>query len=524
MPAGQGILVLGIDAASPGLLERWAAEGRLPAIAALLDAGAVARTRGIEGFFIGATWPSLSTGVGPAGHGIHYLAQLRPGSYSYERVADRPERREPFWTTASRAGRNVAVLDVPLSRLAPDLNGIQIVEWGAHDSMYGFQTSPDGLREEIVSTFGLHPQTGTCDGSRRTARDYEAFVDRLVRGASIKGRLTRSLLARGGWDLFVQVFTEAHCAGHQCWHLHDTGHPGHDGQLAAAVGDPLLRVYQAVDTAIGEIVEEAGAATVVLVAAHGMAYQYGAQVLLPEILFRLDVAARPREAEAQPGPGRALARRAWHALPAWAREPLEPAVRRVLPSPPPDELPRMWADPARSLCFQVANGLPVGGIRLNLAGREPAGRLTPGVEADRFCDRLAADLTALEDPRTGRQLIRRVVRTADLYDGPHIDELPDLLVEWCDDGPLANTVTGPADAAIVRAGSARLGLVEAPNDWARSGEHRPGGLLAVSGPGIRRGRLDDVDLVDVAPTILRLLEIEPQGLDGKPIATVVAPR
>ncbi len=69
-----------------------------------------------------------------------------------------------------------------------------------------------------------------------------------------------------------------------------------------------------------------------------------------------------------------------------------------------------------------------------------------------------------------------------------------------------------------------LGLVEAPNDWARSGEHRPGGLLAVSGPRIRRGRLDDVDLVDVAPTILQLLEIEPEGLDGKPIAAVAPPR
>ena len=30
--------MLGIDAASPELLERWAAEGRLPAIAALMDA------------------------------------------------------------------------------------------------------------------------------------------------------------------------------------------------------------------------------------------------------------------------------------------------------------------------------------------------------------------------------------------------------------------------------------------------------------------------------------------------------
>ena len=114
-------------------------------------------------------------------------------------------------------------------------------------------------------------------------------------------------------------------------------------------------------------------------------------------------------------------------------------MRHLRPAVEADELPRLWADPQRSLCFPVANGLPVGGIRMNLEGREPAGLLEPGAEADRFCEQLAADLTALEDPRTGCRLIRRVARTAELYQGPHIDELPDLLVEWSDDGPVANT-------------------------------------------------------------------------------------
>ena len=527
MPTSTGVLVLGIDAANPDLLERWAGEGLLPALRALLERGAVARTRGIDGFFIGSTWPSFSTGVGPARHGVHYLAQLRPGSYAYERVADRPERCEPFWVPTSRAGRRVAVLDVPLSRLAPNLNGIQTVEWGAHDGLYGFQAFPADLRDEITSTFGSHPQTGTCDGARRTARDYESFVDRLVQGASLKGRLTRTLLARGGWDLFIQVFTEAHCTGHQCWHLHDAEHPSHDPQLAAVVGDPLLRVYRSIDTAIGEIVAEAGDAIVILVVAHGMAHQYGAQFLLPEILFRLEVAARPaqEESESRPGAGRTVARRLWRTLPTEARLRLEPVVRPLRPAAQAaDELPRLWADPERSLCFPVANGLPVGGIRLNLAGREPAGRLQPGAEADRFCEQLATDLTALEDPETGRPLIRRVVRTVELYQGPHVAELPDLLVEWSDEGPLGNTQAGPPEAAIVRATSVKSGLIEGANGWGRTGEHRPGGLLVVAGPGVARSRLGDIDLLDIAPTIMHLLEVEPRNLEGKPLPALAGAR
>ncbi len=518
-PPPTDVLVLGIDAASPELLERWAREGALPTLRRLLGRAAVARTRGIEGFFVGSTWPSLSTGVGPARHGIHYLAQLRPGTYDYERIAERPERCAPFWVTASRAGRRVGILDVPLSRPADDLNGIQTVEWGGHDSLYGFRARPEELAREIERDVGLHPQSGSCDAPRRTARDYAAFVDRLVRGAEAKGRLTRALLARGGWDLFVQVFTEAHCVGHQCWHLHDVSHPNHDPELAGAVGDPLLRVYRAIDAAIGVILADAGDAIVLLVVAHGMRHQYGAQLLLPELLARLGVAA-PAVAQARaPGVGAAL-RAVGRGLPPGVRARLRPVVRRLRPDGAGDGLPRLPVDPERSLCFPVSNGLPVGAIRLNLAGREPAGRLAVA-EAERFCERLAADFAALRRPDTGERLVRRVVRTSDLHAGGRLDELPDLLVEWSDQGPLATSETGPAEAAVVRAASDRVGVVEAVNDWGRTGEHRPGGLVAGLGPRIAPARLDEVDLLDLAPTILGILGIEPRGLDGTPIPALI---
>ena len=49
----------------------------------------------------------------------------------------------------------------------------------------------------------------------------------------------------------------------------------------------------------------------------------------------------------------------------------------------------------RSNCFDIPNGEVYGGIRVNLVGREPQGKIKPGVEYDAFCDALTRDLCAL---------------------------------------------------------------------------------------------------------------------------------
>jgi len=511
------LLVLAVDAANPDLLRRWAADGTLPAIQGLIERGASIPTCGLEGLFAGSTWPSLSSGVAPGRHGIHYLAQVPPGRDAYEAITGWPERVDPFWVSLSRAGRRVAVLDVPLSRIAPGLNGIQTVEWGAHDTLYGFHASPPALETEIETAFGSHPQTGSCDARRATTDDYQDFLNRLAAGASAKGELTRALLGREHWDLVVQVFSEAHCAGHQCWHLHDPTHPSHSETLAAALGDPLERTYRAVDAAIGRVLAEAAGATVILLASHGMAHSYGTQFLLPELLFRLGVAAPTREEARRRTRWWRGARRGWRTLPEGARASLGSIVRRGdTTSQPGQGLPTVPVDVSRSLCFPVANGPAVGAIRLNVVGREPAGRLEPA-DVEAFSDRLAVDLSAVVDLDTGLPLVRRVVQTNELYSGPCLELLPDLLVEWSDNGPTANTHTGPRDAAIVRAASKKTGTVRGVNAWGRTGEHRPGGLVVAAGEGIRPGKLPEASILDIAPTITRLLGVRVPDVDGAPI-------
>lgn len=521
------LLLIGIDGANPDLLLKWCAAGDLPHLSALFERGQWTKTWGLEGFFIGSTWPSIYTGTGPARHGFHYQYQLRPGTYEFHR----PEEHglihgEPFWRVLSDAGHRVAILDVPLSPLENDLDGMQIVEWGGHDRVYGFQAHPPQIEDVVRSHFGPHPVGTPCDAVDRSTDDYRSFVDRLVEGVGRKAEMSCGYLREGGWDCFMQVFSESHCVGHQCWHLHDPTHPAYDASVASAVGDPIRRVYQAIDSAIGEMVQEAGDCMTFVFSSHGMSHWYGAQFLLREILFQLE-AARPPEPPAQVRDLRFLAlqgaTQAWHLLPRPVREALGGLRRRF--GPGMDELPARptpGVDLQQSRCFPLSNGLALGGIRLNLAGREPHGLLTPGAEAEAFCRTLAADLTAIIDERTGAPLIRRVLRVSDLYQGPHLDGLPDLVVDYDDSVATGSTGVGSGLGAQVRLHSPKFGLIEGANSFGRTGEHRPEGLLLAAGPGLGQHALTQpVSVLDLAPTWTRALGVRLANAEGRPIPGLI---
>jgi predicted AlkP superfamily phosphohydrolase/phosphomutase len=515
------VLVLGIDAGNRALIEAWAAEGVLPTMRSLMTRGVVGHTDSVEGFFVGSTWPSFYTGASPAEHGIHSLVQLRPGTYDLERC-DTGEfvKREPFWNHLSRAGRRVAILDVPLSGVSAGVNGIQMVEWGSHDAIYGFRTWPRTLAREVRARFGPHPLTTSCDVDHRTPAQFVDLTRRLVAGVRRKGALTRHYLGREEWDLFVQVFTEAHCAGHQCWHLHDRSAPGWDTATVAATGDPLREVYVAIDQAIADVLAGVGPETVVvLVVSHGMSYRVGAQFLLRDVLVRLSAAAAPAPAIAgEPGRLSAALAHGWALTPELMRRPVRAVRDRVHRWTDAPAWPRPLPPETRTgHCFVVDNGLVVGGIRLNLAGREPQGRLDP-TTAPEFCRQLSRDLLDVVEADSGRPIVERVLRTDDLYRGAYRHHLPDLLVEWSEAHPLGSATVGAGRGATVRLASGRIGTIEGVNRYCRSGDHRRGGLFVAMGPSLGPGRMAEVvSIMDFAPTFARLLGVELPAAAGRPI-------
>lgn len=510
MGAKARVVFLGICAGDRDLIFEWARAGALPALAAALDRGLVGLTNNVPLFYVQSVWPSFFTGVRPDKHGVHSWQQLRSGTYEQYR-AYTPDllQRPPFWDFLSRAGRRCAVLDVPHTLPSRTINGIQLVEWGAHDANHGFRTSPPELAQEVVARFGVHPQRGLCDATRTPAQ-LRRFADELLVGATKKAEMTRYFLDQGGWDFFAQVFTETHCVGHQCWHLHDPGHPRHDPAAVAIAGDPVRDVYVGVDRAIGEILRGIDEDTLVIIyAGHGFGPKYAGQYALTEILVRLGYAAPLQPAI--DGKDDALPRRVL----SWGWRNTPDAVRRLIrPHAPPRAAPRepplrRELDPAASRCFVIPNN-NYGGIRINLAGREPAGIVTPGGEYETFCADLTRDLLELANLADGKPLVRRVIRTAGEYASDLTTHFPDLLIEWAAETEVSGVV------------SPRIGEIRRGYDYCRTGDHRPGGFFIATGPGMEAGLLQrPVSIMDFAPTFCNIFDAPLEDFDGAPIRELV---
>lgn len=516
-------LVVALDAADPETIRSMAAAGELPALARLLDESATATTRNPYGLFVGSLWSTFFTARSAARTGFHCWEEIDTRSYEQRLTSPLEIRGRPFWETMSAAGRRVAVLDVPHSRAATPIDGIVLCEYGCHDRHFGFHTWPPPLAKEIDERFGLHPILAADPyevkewapddyvlraGQHRTADEERALLEGLLEGIERKSRVSTHLLAEGGWDLFLTVFGDSHSVGHQQWHLHDPTHPWHDPALAAELGDPLAAVYRALDRAVGEHLALVGRDTTVFVLlSHGMGPHYDGTHLLHEVLRLLDAE--------QVGGGAAMraAKRVWARTPSVVRRLVQPGAAALLrrrlarhPLPPV----RDWAtaeERAAQRFFSSPNNFVFGGVRINLAGREPGGLVRPGAEYDAVCDRLAEDLLALVNVDTGGPVVRHVARIDDHYHREPVDSLPDLLIDWAHDAPV-DTVWSP-----------KTGIVHGPYTHWRTGDHRPAGLLLASGPDMPAGTtFPAVDLVDLGASLAARFGVDlGDDVDGRPV-------
>ena len=513
------LVVIGVDAADAELVQKWARAGDLPTFASLLETGLVTPIATPVAVLEGGIWPTLLTSSSPATHGMFSFQALKPGTYAIENGmhADRLPV-PPFWAHMSRGGKRVAVVDVPFARPVEGLNGVQITNWGVHDAWSWRRCSwPSELIEDVVKRFGDHPEP-YCDVEKHSLADYEALRLRLLAGVDGKTRLLRHVLGQEEWDFFFGVFSESHCVGHQFWHFMDPGHPRHEASAPPALRSAILDVYRAIDTGLGRILEDLSPdVPVVVILSHGMGPDYSGAHLMESVLDRLglsgasDAPGFPARDSYAIGGVRGLL---WN-----LRRLLPTGIRQALKARFPQPLEAMWklAHPVPSVwnpgmrAFVLPSNTLTSAIRINLQGREPFGTVAPGEEYDALCAELTSRLLELENPDTGRPAAQWVRRVGELYQGPRLEAMPDLFVEWDHSAP------------IHALRSARIGTVRGRLSRGRSGNHRQQALLVARGPGFPRGDSDPIRTQDVAPTLLDFLGIPiPDHYEGRSVGSSLA--
>ncbi len=505
------VIVIGLEAAEPTLIEKWAHEGKLPTLQHLMKRGSWRRLKSTTEISSGATWASLITGTNPAKHGMgFYHRQLKPGTYTLRKKYADETATDPFWDSLSHGGKRVAVLDIPDTFVNQSLNGAMLVGWGAEGLNAKQHSWPKTLLQDIFAQFGHHPLEFWYQERPNTITAWKEFTEKLLEGTRRRTQIAKWLLTQEPWDCYVIGYAEPHWIGHYFWHIIDKRHPDYDPELEKSCGDAILRIYQEVDHGIGILASQYPEATIFIVSNTGMGPNLSGQHLLPQVLEHLGYTKKP----SANGLKSFLPHQKWG--PYYAIKSIETMVspklmektKRVIPEKLWDSITRtvltMGNNWKQSLAFEVPSDYS-GAIRINLKGREPHGLVEPGEEYDQLCDRIAQDLLDLVNPDTSEHAVAGVIKVKDLYEGNHLDELQDLIVQWQGDAPINHLE------------SEKLGRVSGILPDKRSGAHMVNGFMLAAGKSLKENQmLEDAHIMDVAPTILHLFhEPIPDIMDGK---------
>ncbi len=505
--SARRVVMLGLDAADLGLVRRWMAEGRLPALAALAARGRFGALASPADRYAGGVWPSFWAARPVADHGIYHNKLWRAAAMRLEVPTDEWLQARPFWETAAATGLRVCALDVPmvLGRPRP-LNGVYLGGWGTHD-LIARGSWPPALWAEIEACHGK-PLMPAENFGRQDGAALLALRERLLAATGQMRRIAIDLLAREPWDLACIVFGATHRAGHYLWDLSQIDAAALGPEERARLEGALAEIYAAVDGAVGEICAGLDQDTLVLAfAVHGMGPNPGWADLMADMLAD---AGRARGAAA---PRRGLLFALKSLVPFhWVR----PLLTR-LPKGASDRLVALWS--ARMLDWSATRHFPLpmdhaGYLRVNLRGRERDGIVPPGPAHDALLGELADLVRSLRDAASGRPLAAAVERPwQELPDAAERHLLPDLLVTWA----------GPRAAEVREVVSDRVPgwrySVPSRLPSGRSGNHLGRGWFIAAGPGVVPGEVvaggDIVDLVPTAAAALGLA-LDP-AWQGRPL-------
>lgn len=464
------VLAIGLDGAESTYIESLILAGRLPNLARLWSAGSWCRLATEPpwhpSFLINN---EFLAGRAPMASDTWDACRFDPLTYrAYKPFAGGHLGSPPFYELVP--GLKTIVFDAPGCALGSSPDVVEVLAWGAHSPHHPRASRPAGLINAIDHEIGRHPGVRNAfDAGWHNRSRLDSVVDGLVAGALRRAEAWSMLQGKfPDWELALVVMSETHDSSELLWHGVDPGHPLAKVVDARHVATCLERTYAAVDEAIGRMVAGSPADTAIVVfSLFGTGTGPGdvpSVVLLPELLHRLSGAPAtfrsasaagwkkagcppvvPRRSEKWrdamerlcPGPADPMARLLGRSERV-ARTYLRSVRLRLAkqfgkgtvgsvgyPIPGEQNGPdsrqvesgetldwqfaaryRQWWPGMRAFVLPTfADGM----VRVNLEGREGKG-IVPQSEYEAACDEVEEAVRACTNPRTGRPVVRDVIR------------------------------------------------------------------------------------------------------------------
>src|SRR6266487_5589163 len=263
------LLIIGLDAATFDLICPWIAQGKLSTLAGLMKNAAWGRLASIVPPITPPAWTSFMTGKNPGKHGIFHFLEARPSTYELSYLNGASRRAKTIWRMLSDAGYTVGTINIPFTYPPEHLNGFQISGMDTPSEKSPF-VYPAELHSELVNLLGRfqfdlrYLDYMSNDPRRQQVLAEMEKLDHQWLSASLY------LMEKHPADVMMFTFMSIDTVQHHFWHYMDPTHYLHNPAAVERFGDAVLRVYQRLDEAVGQILKKRSSETSVLIVSdHG---------------------------------------------------------------------------------------------------------------------------------------------------------------------------------------------------------------------------------------------------------------
>ena len=460
-------VVIGLDGAGFELIDRWIEEGTLPNIARIKQQGVWADMRSVLPPVTSPNWKCFSTGKNPGKIGIFWWENIDWQNRRVYYPAARKLENKEIWDYLGEAGMKVGIIGMPTTYPAKRVKGFLVAGGEAGDKDFAY---PPELEEELKKQgWQNRPQFGIDIDREKACRETHEIIDRHFQVAGIFGRKYEV-------DFLMVAVFNTNSLHHFLWDAPET-----------------RKGWEIVDKHIGELMAQG--CDLVIMSDHGsnkIESVFNINTWLQEegylklntnpgaLLYKLGINQQ------------SLARFA-------SRSGRFGSLRKIVPRRVVKNIPTESGEIQREaktgkIDWQKSKALA--------SGQGPIYLNPANADNEALKQEIKSKLEALTNPATGKKVIENVYSREEIYSGKYLREAPDLIIDQ-------------AKRVHIPGGIGQRDVFGSPGRW--QAENKKFGMFMAYGPDIRQaGRIENVSILDLAPTILHLMDAPiPKDMDGR---------
>jgi predicted AlkP superfamily phosphohydrolase/phosphomutase len=500
---GNRVMLIGIDGATFNLIQPLVEKNRLPFFQKIMNQGSYGVLKSDLPLNSAANWTSLFTGKNPGKHNIYDFFEFDKSSYQPKFVTNQSLKSELIWNVATSHDLQTVVLNAPVASQPEPLNGIRVSGFlTPSDQRYAY---PEDIAKELRS------ENYPLDSGFAKNLEPKQYFDQIMKTLEKQEKTFGALVEKHPWDLAILTLNALGKAQHDFW----------------CEEELIEALYVQIDTYLQSLYQRFGEDSYFVVVSHHGFKSVTKKFFVNEWLWELGLLEKIitikksrltdiydvmfQQSEEKENPVTNFFAKAGitkdnirSILPVSVSEML----KRIIPWGIKKYFPMEYLDIEWSKTQAYFVSTNVQGININLAGREPQGTVEPGDAYENLRDKIIGELYRLKDPYTLENVVDEIYRKEDLFRGDNLEMAPDIIF-------VPHEYTYFLDP---NKRTSRLFIGSANDNYDPIySYHEPNGILAITGPNIKKGKkLSNIDIYDVAPTVLHLLEKPiPEEMDGE---------